>query len=113
SQKIAYIARTNASDQGANVQEQALECAIGVADLQSKRAWLVASSQQTGLQMNIHPAWSSDSASITFAALNPPNRILGGTPRYWSARVAGSQEAPSVRQLTAAIPHVIAIGDQG
>jgi hypothetical protein len=94
------------------VLEQSLECGIGVADVQSKRAWLVASPQQTGVQMNIHPAWSSNSANITFAALNPPNRILGGTPRYWSARVAGPLEAPNVRQLTAAIPHVIAIGDQ-
>ncbi len=110
SRKIAFIARTNTGDRHANLQEQALECAIGVVDIQSEQAWHVVSPQQTGMMLNINPNWSANSASITFTALNPINRVVGGTPRYWSARVGGPTVRPSVTQLTPALAHIVAIG---
>ncbi len=110
SRKIAFVARTNIGSRLADQQAQALQCTIGVVDVQSKQAWHVVSSQQTGMMMNINPTWTADSASITFTALNPINHIVGGTPRYWSARVAGPTTRPAATQLTPAMSHVVAIG---
>ena len=110
SRKIAFIARTNVSDSRANQQAQALQCTIGVVDVQSSRSWLIVSAQQTGMLLNINPSWTSDSASITFTALNPINQVVGGTPRYWSARVAGPTTRPAATQLTPALSHVVAMG---
>ena len=110
SHKLAFIARINVGDRHANLQAQALECAIGVVDVQSGQSWQVASAQQTGMMLNINPVWANNSASITFTALNPINRVVGGTPRYWSARVAGPTLRPMATQLTPALAHVIAVG---
>ena len=110
SRKIAFIARTNVNDSRANQRSQALQCTIGVVDVQSSRSWLVVSAQQTGMLLNINPSWTSDSASITFTALNPINQVVGGTPRYWSARVAGPTTRPAATQLTPALSHVVAMG---
>ncbi|QBD79236.1 hypothetical protein EPA93_25935 [Ktedonosporobacter rubrisoli] len=108
SSKIAFVARANAGDRHADAQAQALQCSIGVVDVASAHSWLVASPQQTGEQMNINPTWTADSASITFTALNPTNRVVGGTPRYWSAHISGSQMKPSVTPITPALQHVVA-----
>jgi len=110
SRKIAFIARTNVGDHRADQQAQALQCTIGVVDVQSSQSWRVVSAQQTGMLLNINPNWTSDSASITFTALNPINQVVGGTPRYWSARVAGPTTRPAATQLTPAMSHVVAIG---
>ena len=110
SRKIAFIARTNTGNRLADQQAQALQCTIGVVDVQSQQAWNVVSAQQTGMMMNINPTWTADSASITFTALNPINHIVGGAPRYWSARVAGPTTRPAATQLTPAMSHVVAIG---
>jgi len=110
SRKLAFIARTNVGDRRADQQAQALQCTIGVVDVQSSQSWHVVSAQQTGMMLNINPGWTPDSASITFTALNPINRVVGGTPRYWSARVVGPTTHPAATQLTPALSHVIAIG---
>ena len=110
SRKIAFIARTNPTDRLANEQAQALQCTIGVVDVQSNQSWQIVSAQQTGMLQNIHPIWTADSASITFTALNPINTVVGGTPRYWSARVAEPTTRPAATQLTPALSHVVAIG---
>ncbi len=110
SRKIAFIARTNVGDRHADLQTQALQCTIGVVNVQSRQAWLAVSSAQTGMQMNINPVWTADSASITFTALNPINRVVGGSPRYWSAHIAGPQVRPVVIPLTPAMSHVVAVG---
>jgi len=36
--------------------------------------------------------------------------ILGGTPRYWSARVGSTSMQPSAQPLTPPIAHVVALG---
>ncbi len=110
SRKIAFIARTNVGDRHADEQAQALQCTIGVVDVQSGQSWHVVSAQQTGMQLNINPTWTANSASITFTALNPINSVIGGTPRYWSARVAGPTTRPAATQLTPALSNVIAVG---
>jgi Tol biopolymer transport system component len=110
SRKVAYIARTNVGDAHADVLAQSLQCTIGIADVQSSQSWLAVSNQQTGTRMNITPVWTPDSASITFTALNPINSVIGGTPRYWSARISGSTASAHVTPLTPTLAHVIAIG---
>jgi dipeptidyl aminopeptidase/acylaminoacyl peptidase len=110
SSKIAFVVRTNVGDRHADLLAQSLQCAIGVVDINANHTWLVASSAQTGMQLNTNPAWSADSTSITFTALNPANRVLGGTPRYWSAHVNGVQMQPSAKPLTPAMSHVVAAG---
>ena len=106
--KIAFVMRTNTSDLLANMQMQALQSAIAVVDVPTSRSWVVASATQTGMQLNYNPVWSADSTSITFTASNPVNAVLGGSPRYWSARALGSQMQPSVLPLTPSMSHVIA-----
>ena len=110
SRKIAFVARTNSTDWRADQQAQALQCTIGVVDVQNKQSWQVVSVQQTGMMQNIHPTWTADSASLTFTALNPINRVVGGTPSYWSARVVGPGTRPAATQLTPAMSRIIAIG---
>jgi Tol biopolymer transport system component len=110
SRKIAYIARTNFHDRRANVLAQSLQSAVGIASVESARTWLVASPEQTGLPLNSNPTWSVDSASIIFTASQPVNRDIGGSPRYWSARVTDSTTKPQVVPITPAIPRVIAAG---
>jgi Tol biopolymer transport system component len=110
SSKIAYIARTNISNSQANLQAQALQCAVAVVTVATAHSELVASPSQTGMQLNYAPTWSTDSSSITFIASNPANLMLGGSPRYWSANLTSSQMKPSLAPLTPEIPHVVAVG---
>lgn len=108
--KIAYVVRTNVADHRADVSAQSLQSAIAVVDVASGHSWLVATSAQTGVQINANPQWVAGGADITFTAYNPINRVLGGTPRYWSAAVEGPQVSAFVTPLSPAISHVIAIG---
>jgi len=110
SRKIAFIARTNVGDRSADLQAQSLQCTIGVVDVQSRQSWHIVSGQQTGTLLNINPTWTPDSSSITFTALNPINRVVGGSPRYWSARVGNPSMRPAATQLTPAMFHVVAVG---
>lgn len=110
SRKIAFIARTNVGNRQANLQAQALQCTIGVVNVQSHQSWHIVSAQQTGTLLSINPTWTANSASITFTALNPINRVVGGSPRYWSARVVNPGIRPAATQLTPAMSHVVAIG---
>ena len=112
--KIAFVVRTNTSDRQADALAQSLQCAVGVVDVASARSWLVASPAQTGMQLNYAPTWIGNGSSVTFVAANPFNMLLGGTPRYWSARVGS---APMVganlsrpEPLTPPIAHVVALG---
>ncbi len=108
SRKVAFIARTNPYDVQANVQSQALQSAVDVIDIASKKIYQLASPQETGMQLNINPTWTSDSAYVTFTALNAPNHVLGGTLHYWSVSVASDQVHPSAIMLGTPIMHVVA-----
>ncbi|MBE3559650.1 MAG: PD40 domain-containing protein [Ktedonobacteraceae bacterium] len=109
SRSIACVVRTNVDDHLADTQAQALQSAIGVVEVQSRRFWLAASPAQTQVQWNINPTWTADSASITFTALNPLNRIVGSTPRYWSAQIDGHHTLPVLKPLTQPLQHIIAL----
>jgi Tol biopolymer transport system component len=109
SRKVAFIVRTNPHDVQANVQSQSLQSAIGVVDIATKKIYHVASTQETGMQLNINPAWTTDSSHITFTALNAPNYVLGGTLHYWSVPAASDQVHPSVTMLSTSIAHVVAV----
>ena len=87
---------------------QSLQCAIAVVDVTTRQSWIAASASQTGVQLNYTPSWAADSASITFTASNPVNRVLGGMPRYWSARAVGPHMQAAVSPLTPVMAHVIA-----
>ena len=107
--KIAYVVRTNTGDRRADTQVQSFQSAIAVANANTGQSWLVASANQTGVPLNTNPTWSADSTSITFTASNPINRVLGGTPRYWSAQARIPQMQPVVLPLTPMIFNVVAI----
>ena len=108
--KIAFIMRTNMSDHRADTNAQSLQSAIAVVDVTTRQSWVVASSAQTGVPVNVNPVWAPDGNSITFTAFNPLNRLLGGMPRYWSAHVVGAGEQPKVVPLAPALTHVVAVG---
>jgi len=108
SRKIAFVMRTNAGYHQANISMQSLQSAIAVVDVTTGHAWTVASANQTGMQLNLNPAWTAGSATITFTAFNPVNRLLGGSPRYWSAQVTGIQSRLLVSPLTPLLAHIIA-----
>ncbi len=108
--KIAFVERTNVTNRQADLQAQALQCAIAVVDVATARSWIVASPNQTGMQLNYNPSWAANSASITFIASNPVNLVIGGSPRYWSARVTTAPAQPSVQALTPVMQHVVAVG---
>lgn len=110
SRSIAYVVRTNTNSRIANQDTQALQSAIAVVDVATGRSRMVASSAQTGMQINANPQWTADSSTVTFTSSNPINRVLGGSPRYWSARVSGAQAHVRVAPLSPAISHVIAVG---
>ena len=110
SRKIAFVVRTNVNDQRADMREEALQSAIGIVDIDSGRSRLVGLPAQTGVQMSINPLWTGDSASVTFTAMNPANKVVGGTPRYWSADVSQDRNSPQPVPLTPAISHVVAEG---
>ncbi|MBO0782846.1 MAG: hypothetical protein J2P37_28865 [Ktedonobacteraceae bacterium] len=107
SRKVAFIARTNFDEPLADIQPQALQCAVAIADVMGNRSWLIASTKQTGLRWNINPTWANGGTSITFTALNPVNQVLGGMPRYWSAPVAAPNLLPA--PLTQTFQHIVAM----
>lgn len=116
---IAFVQRTNPSDPHANEQVQALQTAIAVVNVATHRSWVVASPKQTGVQLNLNPSWSSNSANITFIAANPLNLAIGGTPRYWLAQNVeavldhtrfGPRPQLSLTPLTAPMAHIAAVG---
>ncbi|HEV2656057.1 MAG TPA: hypothetical protein VGT82_13920 [Ktedonobacteraceae bacterium] len=107
SRKVAFITRTNPHDALANVQAQSLQSAIAVVDIVSKKVSLVASVRETGMQLNINPAWTDHNTHITFTALNAPNRVLGGTLHYWSVPINKAQVRPAT--ISAAIANVVAV----
>lgn len=84
STKIAFIARTNMQTRAADQQMQALQTAVSFADVQSGKITQVASSAQTGMQLNLQPRWSQDNSKLSFIAYNPLNTRVGGTVSYWS-----------------------------
>jgi Tol biopolymer transport system component len=107
SRKVAFITRTNPHDALANVQAQSLQSAIAVVDIVSKKVSLVASTRETGMQLNINPAWTDHNTHITFTALNAPNRVLGGTLHYWWVPINKAQVHPAT--ISVAITHVVAV----
>ena len=110
SSKIAFVVRTNTNNRQADALAQSLQCAIGVVDVATAHSWLVASPTQTGMQLNYAPTWVGNGSSVTFIATNPFNMVLGGTPRYWSARIGNAPMQPSAQPLTPPISHVVALG---
>jgi Tol biopolymer transport system component len=110
SQKIAYVVRTNLTNRRADALAQDLQSAIGVSSIATAHSWIVASPQQTGVQLNVNPSWTPNSASITFTASNAVNLVTGGSPRYYSALATAPGTRPNVIRLTSPIPHVVAAG---
>lgn len=109
-QRIAYVVRTNTADHLADFDMQSLQSAIAVVDITSGRSWMVATPAQTGMQINDNPQWIANGDTLTFTAYNAFNRVLGGTPRYWSAQVGEGHGQPLVIPLTPAMSHIVAIG---
>ena len=111
SRKIVFVMRKNVGDRQADTNMQGLQSAIAVVDTTTGRAWVLASPTQTGMPINVNPAWAQDGSSVTFTAFNPINRVLGGTLHYWSARVVGPNAQPVVTlvPLTPALADVIAM----
>jgi Tol biopolymer transport system component len=108
SRKIAFVARTNVGNRQADLQMQSLQSAVAVVDVTTSQSWIAASANQTGMQLNYNPSWAAGSASITFTASNPVNRVLGGMPRYWSARAISPHMQLAVSPLTPVMAHIIA-----
>ncbi|GHO87208.1 hypothetical protein KSZ_52140 [Dictyobacter formicarum] len=109
-QKLAFVVRTNTNDHRADKSYQALQCGIGVFNLRTHQERLVATAAQTGQQWNINPTWSALSDRVIFTAMNPMNNVLGGTPRYWSAQVNGSDGETQVIPISPIFSHVVAWG---
>ncbi|WP_160145692.1 TolB family protein [Dictyobacter aurantiacus] len=109
-QKLAFVVRTNTGDHRADKLYQALQCGVGVFNLRTHQERLVATAAQTGQQWNINPTWSALSDRVIFTALNPVNNVLGGTPRYWSAQVNGSDGETQVVPISPTFSHVVAWG---
>ena len=109
-QKLAYVVRTNTSDHRADTLYQALQCGIGEFNLRTHQARLIVSPKQTAQQWNINPTWSAQSDHINFTALNPINRIVGGTTQSWSAQVSDQVGTVQIVPISAAISHVVAWG---
>jgi Tol biopolymer transport system component len=108
--RIAFIERTNLGDRQADNSMQALQCGIAVANVANGRSWLIASPQQTNMQININPNWAANSASVTFTSFNPMNTLIGATPHYWSAAVVEATMRPAVRSLATPAMRVFAAG---
>jgi Tol biopolymer transport system component len=109
-QKLAYVVRTNTHDHRADKLYQALQCGIGEFNLHTHQARLIASPEQTAQQWNINPTWSAQSDHIIFTALNPMNRIVGGTAQSWSAQVSDRVGPIQIVPISSAISHVVAWG---
>ena len=115
SKRLAFVARTNGADAHADNEQQALHSAIRVVDLATLQVQQVGSEAQTQHPINVNPVWVAHGTQVTFTALNPINRDLGGTQRYWSAMVVPATNPDSQKQahivpLTPDISHVIAVG---
>ncbi len=108
--RIAYVARTNVGDRSADNSAQSLQSAIAVVDISTGRAWMVATSAQTGVQISNNPVWSANGQKLTFTAYNSFNLVLGGSPRYWSAQVKTPTTQNMITPLSSLLSHVIAIG---
>lgn len=106
--KIAFVARTNPTTSQADQSTQSLKSAIEVIDVSSRRVTTLAGPAQTGVQINAGPAWSADSARVTFVAFNPLNPELGGTVRYWTASAYAHATTPAAAQFAQPITHVVA-----
>ncbi|GCE25683.1 hypothetical protein KDA_11670 [Dictyobacter alpinus] len=110
-QKLAYVVRMNTGDHRADTSQQALQSAIGVFNLHTHQAHLIATSAQTGQQWNINPSWSAQSDRVIFAALSPANTVLGGMPRYWSAQLnVGANGETQVVPISPVLSHIVASG---
>lgn len=107
---IAYVLRTNVGDRAANYSAQSLQSAIAVVDISTGHSWTVASQAQTGKQISSNAVWTAGGTMLTFTSYNPFNLVLGGSPRYWSARVSEQLAQPSVMPLTSSLLHIAAIG---
>lgn len=110
SRRIAYVLRTNVGDRAANFSAQSLQSAIAVVDTNTGHSWVVASQAQTGRQISNNPLWTAGGTQLTFTSYNPFNLVLGGSPRYWSARVKDQLPQPQVMPLTSSLSSIVAIG---
>ncbi len=110
SKRIAFVKRMNVGDHRADTNNQRLQCAIAVADVATGQSWVAASSAQTSMPINASPSWSVDGKHIVFTASNPINRVLGGSPRYWSTGATRPQARPSAISITPPVTHVVATG---
>jgi Tol biopolymer transport system component len=108
SRKLAFVVRTNDNDPLADTQLQALKSAIAGFDVQSHQLHTIASITQTGQSLNIDPSWSSDGSHVIFTALNPANRVFGGTSRYWSAQFAPTDGHPQIQPISQDVTHIVA-----
>ena len=124
--KLAFVERTNTDDPHADTNAQALQTAIGVVDLATLQVQQIASTDQTGLPININPVWIGQGNQVTFTALNPVNHDLGGTQRYWTVLITSPapasvpsahntgqsdhQQQVRVAPVSPTILHVIAAG---
>jgi hypothetical protein len=106
--KIVFVKRTNEGDRVGDMDVQGLQSAIAVVDVTTGQAWNLASPSQTGMSINANPVWEHGN-SITFTAFNPINRVLGGTPRYWSVRVGGPKSPLVLVPLTPVLTSVVAV----
>lgn len=107
--KIAFVARTNLDESQADQRVQSLQSAVEVVDVNSGHVQRIAGLTQTGMQINAIPVWSSNSSQIAFAAFNPLNPDVGGSLRYWTARVDAGSIQPSVAPLSPPLTHIIAL----
>jgi WD40-like Beta Propeller Repeat len=110
SRSIAYVVRTNTNSRAANQDSQALQSAIAIVDVASGRSTMVATPAQTGLSINANPQWSADSSTLIFIAYNAFNRVLGGSPHYWSAHFGRARTHAILSPLSSGISHVVAAG---
>jgi len=108
--KIVFVKRTNVGDRLGDTNVQGLQSAIAVVDVTTGKAWELASPSQTGMSINANPVWMQNGNSITFTAFNPINRVVGGTPRYWSVRVVGPKSPAVLVPLTPPLADVVAVG---
>jgi Tol biopolymer transport system component len=109
-QKLAYVVRTNLNDHSADTLSQALQCGIGEFNLQTHQARLIVTPAQTAHQWNIDPTWSAQGDHIMFTALNPMNRLIGGTTQNWSAQVSDKVGTLQIVPISSTLSHVVAWG---
>ncbi len=108
--ELAFIARTNLNQSLADQHTQSLQSAVETVNVSNGRVKLIAGVAQTGRQINASPVWSADSSQITFAAYNPLNPVVGGSPRYWSASINAGPTQPALVPLSPQLTQVVALG---